>query len=86
MFKWENVLYTLIGDDKIYSNKDFPIKNVNPSMIYRVLEDSTKFLGKAIPRVTLTKCDPIPKSEVRKQYGNQKLPIEEQPIAPKSKQ
>ncbi|MFS7920661.1 hypothetical protein Hanom_Chr03g00227461 [Helianthus anomalus] len=71
-FEGDNMLYTLVGDDKIYSKKDFPIKNVNPSMIERVLEDSTsKFLGKAIPRVTVTQCDPIPKSEVRKQYGNQ---------------
>ncbi|KAJ0801703.1 putative transcription factor interactor and regulator CCHC(Zn) family [Helianthus annuus] len=66
-FKGDNMLYTLIGDDKIYSNKDYPIKNVNPSLIDRVLEDSiSKLLGKAIPRVTVTRCDPIPKSEVRK--------------------
>ncbi|KAM0065942.1 hypothetical protein Hdeb2414_s0002g00043181 [Helianthus debilis subsp. tardiflorus] len=28
-----NLLYTLVGDDKIYSDKDFPIKNVNQSLI-----------------------------------------------------
>ncbi|MFS8018652.1 hypothetical protein Hanom_Chr15g01394541 [Helianthus anomalus] len=40
-FKSDNVLYTLIGHDKIYPNKDFPINNVNSSMIDRVLEYST---------------------------------------------
>ncbi|KAJ0483268.1 putative transcription factor interactor and regulator CCHC(Zn) family [Helianthus annuus] len=43
-----NLLYTLVGDDKIYSDKDFPIKNVNQSLISKVFENSTsKFLGKA---------------------------------------
>ncbi|MFS8001089.1 hypothetical protein Hanom_Chr13g01186091 [Helianthus anomalus] len=28
-----NLLYTLIGSDKIYSGEDFPIKNVNQSLI-----------------------------------------------------
>ncbi|MFS7896944.1 putative transcription factor interactor and regulator CCHC(Zn) family [Helianthus anomalus] len=69
-----NLLYTLIGSDKIYSNKDFPIKNVNQSLIDKVFEDSTsKFLGKSSPRVVVTQCASIPKSEVRKKYRNQKL-------------
>ncbi|KAF5820025.1 putative transcription factor interactor and regulator CCHC(Zn) family [Helianthus annuus] len=34
----ENLLYTLVGDDKIYSDKDFPIKNVNQSLISKVFE------------------------------------------------
>ncbi|MFS7945278.1 hypothetical protein Hanom_Chr06g00522351 [Helianthus anomalus] len=68
------LLYTLIGSDKIYSDKDFPIKNVNQSLIDKIFEDSTsKFLGKSSPRVVITQCSPIPKSEVRKKYGNQKL-------------
>ncbi|KAF5823858.1 putative transcription factor interactor and regulator CCHC(Zn) family [Helianthus annuus] len=70
-----NLLYTLVGDDKIYSDKDFPIKNVNQSLICKVFENSTsKFLGKTGPRVTVTQCPPIPKAEIRKQFGNKKLP------------
>ncbi|KAJ0872193.1 putative transcription factor interactor and regulator CCHC(Zn) family [Helianthus annuus] len=70
-----NLLYTLVGDDKIYSDKDFPIKNVNQSLISKVFENLTsKFLGKTGSHVTVTQCPPIPKAEVRKQYGNQKLP------------
>ncbi|KAJ0511170.1 putative transcription factor interactor and regulator CCHC(Zn) family [Helianthus annuus] len=70
-----NLLYTLVGDDKIYSDKDFPIKNVNQSLISKIFENSTsKFLGKTGPRVTVTQCPPIPKAEIRKQYGNKKLP------------
>ncbi|MFS7937792.1 hypothetical protein Hanom_Chr05g00431841 [Helianthus anomalus] len=54
---------------------DFPIKNVNQSLIDKVFEDSTsKFLGKSSPRVAVTHCAPIPKAYVRKQYGNKKLP------------
>ncbi|KAJ0956770.1 putative transcription factor interactor and regulator CCHC(Zn) family [Helianthus annuus] len=50
-----NLLYTLVGDDKIYSDKDFPIKNVNQSLISKVFENSTsKFLGKTGSRVTVT--------------------------------
>ena len=60
-----NLLYTLVGDDKIFSDKDFPIKNVNQSLISKVFENSTsKFLGKTGPRVTVTQCPPIPKAEV----------------------
>ncbi|MFS7965626.1 hypothetical protein Hanom_Chr09g00764411 [Helianthus anomalus] len=41
-----NFLYTLIGSNKIYSDKEIPIKNVNQSLIDKVFEDSTsKFLG-----------------------------------------
>ncbi|KAJ0556603.1 putative transcription factor interactor and regulator CCHC(Zn) family [Helianthus annuus] len=70
-----NLLYTLVGDDKIYSDKNFPIKNVNQSLISKVFENSTsKFLGKTGSHVTVTQCPPIPKAEVRKQFGNQKLP------------
>ncbi|MFS7960736.1 hypothetical protein Hanom_Chr08g00706541 [Helianthus anomalus] len=70
-----NLLYTLIGSDKVYSTKDFPIKNVNQFLIDKVFEDSTrKFLGKSSPRVVVTQCACIPKDEVRKQYGNKKLP------------
>ncbi|MFS7940872.1 hypothetical protein Hanom_Chr05g00469411 [Helianthus anomalus] len=61
--KSNNVLYTLVGDAKIYSDNDFPIKNVNPSLIDKVFEDNTnKFLGKTIPGVVVTQCDPVPKS------------------------
>ncbi|KAJ0520484.1 putative transcription factor interactor and regulator CCHC(Zn) family [Helianthus annuus] len=85
--KSDNVLYTLVGDSKIYSDKDFPIKNDNQSLIDKVFEDNiTMFLGKAIPRVSVTQCDPIPKAEVRKQYGNKKLPTKQQPVAFKGKQ
>ncbi|KAJ0947848.1 putative transcription factor interactor and regulator CCHC(Zn) family [Helianthus annuus] len=70
-----NLLYTLVGDDKIYSDKDFPIKNVNQSLISKVFENSTsKFLGKSGPCVTVTQCPPIPKAKIRKQFGNKKLP------------
>ncbi|KAM0019516.1 putative transcription factor interactor and regulator CCHC(Zn) family [Helianthus debilis subsp. tardiflorus] len=71
-----NLLYTLVGDEKIYSDKDFPIKNVvNQSLISKVFENSTsKFLGKTGPHFTVTQCPPIPKAEVRKQFGNKKLP------------
>ncbi|KAL9999586.1 putative transcription factor interactor and regulator CCHC(Zn) family [Helianthus debilis subsp. tardiflorus] len=70
-----NLLYTLVGDEKIYSDKDFPIKNVNQSLISKVFENSTSnFLGKAGPNVTVTQCPPVPKAEVRKQFGNKKLP------------
>ncbi|KAM0066384.1 putative transcription factor interactor and regulator CCHC(Zn) family [Helianthus debilis subsp. tardiflorus] len=45
--KSSNVLYTLVGDNKIYSDNVFPIKNVNQSLIDKVFEDNTnKFLGK----------------------------------------
>ncbi|MFS7980732.1 hypothetical protein Hanom_Chr10g00942751 [Helianthus anomalus] len=45
-----NLLYTLIGSDKLYSDKYFPNKNVNQSLIDKVFEDSTsKFLGKSSP-------------------------------------
>ncbi|KAJ0522766.1 putative transcription factor interactor and regulator CCHC(Zn) family [Helianthus annuus] len=70
-----NLLYTLVGDDKVYSDKDFPIKNVNSSLISNVFENSTsKFLGRTRSHVTVTQCPPIPKAEVRKQFGNKKLP------------
>ncbi|MFS7984589.1 putative transcription factor interactor and regulator CCHC(Zn) family [Helianthus anomalus] len=70
-----NLLYTLVGDDKIYPDKDFSIKNVNQSLISKVFKNSTsKFLGKTGSHVVVTQCPPIPKAEVRKQYGNQKLP------------
>ncbi|KAJ0843693.1 hypothetical protein HanRHA438_Chr15g0694091 [Helianthus annuus] len=69
-----SLLYTLIGSDKIYLDNDFPIKNVNQSLIDKVFEDSTsKFLGKLSPGFVVTQCASIPKSEVRKKYGNQKL-------------
>ncbi|MFS7989259.1 putative transcription factor interactor and regulator CCHC(Zn) family [Helianthus anomalus] len=55
-----NLLYTLVGDDKIYSDKDFPIKNVNQSLICKVFE--------------IRLCPPIPKAEIRKQFGNKKFP------------
>ncbi|KAJ0444189.1 putative transcription factor interactor and regulator CCHC(Zn) family [Helianthus annuus] len=85
--KSNNVLYTLVGDAKIYSDNDFPIKNVNPSLIDKVFEDNTnKFLGKTIPGVVVTQCDLIPKAEIRKQFGNQKSPTKQQPIAAKAKQ
>ncbi|KAJ0435603.1 putative transcription factor interactor and regulator CCHC(Zn) family [Helianthus annuus] len=85
--KGDNLLYTLVGDSKIYSNKHFPIKNVNQSLIDKVFEDTTnKFLGKTIPGVVVTQCDPVPKSEIRKQFGNQKSPTKQQPIAFKGKQ
>ncbi|KAJ0431715.1 putative transcription factor interactor and regulator CCHC(Zn) family [Helianthus annuus] len=85
--KRNNLLYTLVGDVKVYSNNDFPIKNVNPSLIDKVFEDNTsKFLGKTIPGVTVTQCDPIPKAEIRKQFGKQKSPTKQQPIAFKGKQ
>ncbi|MFS7993620.1 putative transcription factor interactor and regulator CCHC(Zn) family [Helianthus anomalus] len=84
-----NLLYTLVGDDKIYSDKDFPIKNVNQSLISKVFENSTsKFLGKTGSRVTVTQCPPIPKAEVRKQFGNKKLPTvqkQQNHIKPKGK-
>ncbi|KAJ0682479.1 putative transcription factor interactor and regulator CCHC(Zn) family [Helianthus annuus] len=85
--KSNNVLYTLVGDTKIYSDKDYPIKNVNPSLIDKIFEDNTrKFLGKMITGVVVTQCDPNPKSEVRKQFGSQKSPTKQQPFAPKGKQ
>ncbi|KAF5788787.1 putative transcription factor interactor and regulator CCHC(Zn) family [Helianthus annuus] len=85
--KSNNVLYTLVGDSKIYSDHNFPIKNVNPSSIDKVFEDNTnKFLGKTIPGVVVTQCDPIPKAEIRKQLGNQKPPTKKQPTASKGKQ
>ncbi|KAJ0751981.1 putative transcription factor interactor and regulator CCHC(Zn) family [Helianthus annuus] len=85
--KSNNVLYTLVGDSKIYSNHNFPIKNVNPSSIYQVFEEnSNKFLVKTIPGVTVTQCDPIPKAEIRKQFGNQISPTKQQLIAAKGKQ
>ncbi|MFS7975952.1 putative transcription factor interactor and regulator CCHC(Zn) family [Helianthus anomalus] len=72
-----NLLYTLKGDSKIYSNKDFPIKNVNQDLIEQIFEGCTdKFLGNKSGKVTVTQCDPIPCEQIRKQYGNQKLPIE----------
>ncbi|KAL9999122.1 putative transcription factor interactor and regulator CCHC(Zn) family [Helianthus debilis subsp. tardiflorus] len=33
-----NLLYTLKGDSKIYSDKDFPIKNVNQELIEKIFE------------------------------------------------
>ncbi|KAJ0566130.1 putative transcription factor interactor and regulator CCHC(Zn) family [Helianthus annuus] len=85
--KSNNVLYTLVGEAKIYSDNDFPIKNVNPSLIDKVFEDNTsKFLGKTIPGVVVTQCDPIPKSEIRKQFGNQRSPTKQQPIVSQGKQ
>ncbi|MFS7910908.1 hypothetical protein Hanom_Chr02g00111701 [Helianthus anomalus] len=44
------------------------------------------FLGKTIPRVTVTQCDPIPKAEIRKQFGNKRFPKKQQPIPFKGKQ
>ncbi|KAF5783460.1 putative transcription factor interactor and regulator CCHC(Zn) family [Helianthus annuus] len=85
--KRNDLLYTLIGDSKIYSDKDFPIKNVNQSLIDKVFEDSTnQFLGKKIPRVTVNQCNSISKAEIRKQFGKQKSPTKQQPIAFKGKQ
>ncbi|KAJ0592424.1 putative transcription factor interactor and regulator CCHC(Zn) family [Helianthus annuus] len=72
-----NLLYTLKGDSKIYSDKDFSIKNVNQDLIEQIFEGRTdKFLGNKGSKVTVTQCDPIPCEQVRKQYGNQKLPVE----------
>ncbi|KAJ0667821.1 putative transcription factor interactor and regulator CCHC(Zn) family [Helianthus annuus] len=85
--KSSNVLYTLVGDNKIYSDHVFPIKNVNKSLIDKVFEDNTnRFLGKTLPGIVVTQCDPIPKAEVRKQFDNQKSPITRQPTASKGKQ
>ncbi|MFS7913667.1 putative transcription factor interactor and regulator CCHC(Zn) family [Helianthus anomalus] len=85
--KSNNLLYTLVGDVKIYSDKDFPIKNVNQSFIDKVFKDTTnQFLGKTIPGVNVTQCDPTPKAEIRKQFGKQKSPTKQQPIAFKGKQ
>ncbi|XP_035845768.1 uncharacterized protein LOC118492094 [Helianthus annuus] len=62
-------------------------ENVLYTLVGDVFEDTTsKFLGKEIPRVIVTQCDPIPKSEVRKQYGNQRLPTKHQSIASKGRQ
>ncbi|KAJ0510673.1 putative transcription factor interactor and regulator CCHC(Zn) family [Helianthus annuus] len=85
--KSSNVLYTLVGDNKIYSDHVFPIKKVNKSLIDKVFEDNTnKFLGKTLPGIVVTQCDPIPKAEIRKQFGNQKSPTTRQPTASKGKQ
>ncbi|MFS7890446.1 hypothetical protein Hanom_Chr00s000081g01619091 [Helianthus anomalus] len=57
-----NFLYTLVGDDRVYSNKDLPIKNVNQSLISKILESSTiKFLGESSSRVVVTQCPPFQK-------------------------
>ncbi|KAM0004192.1 putative transcription factor interactor and regulator CCHC(Zn) family [Helianthus debilis subsp. tardiflorus] len=72
--KSSNVLYTLVGDNKIYSDHVFPIKNVNQSLIDKVFEDNTnKFLGKTLPGIVVTQCDPIPKAEIRKPFRYQKI-------------
>ncbi|KAJ0434470.1 putative transcription factor interactor and regulator CCHC(Zn) family [Helianthus annuus] len=72
-----NLLYTLKGDSKIYSDKDFPIKNVNQELIEKIFEGRTdKFLGNKGNKVTVTQCEPIPCEIIRKQYGNQKLSVE----------
>ncbi|KAJ0876425.1 putative transcription factor interactor and regulator CCHC(Zn) family [Helianthus annuus] len=85
--KSSNVLYTLVGGDKIYSDHDFPIKNVNQSSIDKVFEDNTNnFLGKTLPGIVVTQCDPIPKAEIRKQFGNQKSSTTQQPSASNGKQ
>ncbi|KAM0034614.1 putative RNA-directed DNA polymerase [Helianthus debilis subsp. tardiflorus] len=85
--KSSNVLYTLVGDNKIYSDNVFPIKNVNQSLIDKVFEDNTnKFLGKTLPGIVVTQCDPIPKAEIRKQFRNQKSPTTQHPSASNSKQ
>ncbi|KAJ0580475.1 putative transcription factor interactor and regulator CCHC(Zn) family [Helianthus annuus] len=85
--KSNNLLYTLVGDSKIYSDKDFPVKNVNQSLIDSVFEDTTnQILGKTIPGVIVTQCDPIPKAEISKQFGKLKSPTKQQPIAFKGKQ
>ncbi|MFS8029717.1 hypothetical protein Hanom_Chr17g01525551 [Helianthus anomalus] len=71
------MLYTLVDDDRVYWNKYFPINNVNQSLISKIFEDSTsKFLGELSSRIVVTQCPPIPKAEIQKQYGNQKLPTE----------
>ncbi|KAJ0555461.1 putative RNA-directed DNA polymerase [Helianthus annuus] len=85
--KSSNVLYTLVGDNKIYSDHVFPIKNVNQSLIDKVFEDNTnKFLGKTLPGIVVTQCDPIPKAEIRKQFGNQRSSTTQQPTASNGKQ
>ncbi|MFS7965541.1 hypothetical protein Hanom_Chr09g00763481 [Helianthus anomalus] len=53
----ENLLYTLVGDDKFYSNKDVSIKNVNQPLISKNFEDSTsKFFVESSSRVVVTQC------------------------------
>ncbi|KAJ0669761.1 putative transcription factor interactor and regulator CCHC(Zn) family [Helianthus annuus] len=85
--KSSNVLYTLVGDNKIYSDHVFPIKNVNQSLIDKVFEDNTnKFLGKTLPGIVETQCDPIPKAEIRKQFNNKKSSTTQQPSASNGKQ
>ncbi|KAM0002892.1 putative RNA-directed DNA polymerase [Helianthus debilis subsp. tardiflorus] len=85
--KSSNVLYTLVGDNKIYSDNVFPIKKVNQSLIDKVFEDNTnKFLGKTLPGIVVTQCDPIPKAEIRKQFRNQKSPTTQQHTASNGKQ
>ncbi|MFS7987905.1 putative transcription factor interactor and regulator CCHC(Zn) family [Helianthus anomalus] len=85
--KSSNVLYTFVGCDKIYSDHVFPINNVNQSLIDKVFEDNTnKFLGKTLPGIVVTQCDPIPKDEIRKRFGNQKSQITQQLSASKSRQ
>ncbi|KAM0038318.1 putative transcription factor interactor and regulator CCHC(Zn) family [Helianthus debilis subsp. tardiflorus] len=85
--KSSNVFYTLVGGNKIYSDHDFPTENVNQSLIDKVFEDNTnKFLGKTLPGIVVTQCDPIPNDEIRKQFGNQKSPTTQQPSASKSRQ
>ncbi|KAJ0788288.1 putative transcription factor interactor and regulator CCHC(Zn) family [Helianthus annuus] len=72
-----NLLYTLKGDSKIYSDRDFPIKNVNQDLIEKIFEGRTdKFLGNKGNKVTVTQCEPVPREQIRKQCGNQKLPVE----------
>ncbi|KAJ0765751.1 putative transcription factor interactor and regulator CCHC(Zn) family [Helianthus annuus] len=75
--KGNNLLYTLKGDSKIYSDKDFPIKNVNQELIEKIFEGRTdKFLGNKGNKITVTQCEPVPCEVIRKQYGNQKLSTE----------
>ncbi|MFS7955688.1 hypothetical protein Hanom_Chr07g00645561 [Helianthus anomalus] len=84
-----NLLYTFVGDNRVYSDKDFPIKNVNQSLISKVFEESTsRFLGKSGLHVVVTQCLSIPKTEIRKQNGNQRLPTvkkQQNHIKPKGK-
>ena len=81
-FENDKLLYTLVEDERIYSNKDFPLKNVNPALIDQVFEKvENKFLGMKSPNVIVTQCEKLPlKPQTPKSFkGKEQMKREDKP-------
>ncbi|MDV3153246.1 MAG: hypothetical protein Q8755_02600, partial [Candidatus Phytoplasma australasiaticum] len=67
-----NILYTMSGSDKLYSDREFPIKNMNQSLITKVYQESTSlFMGDKNSKQVVTQGATKSQAPTRKQSNNQ---------------